>query len=327
MEMLDDLTATIGRESGDRTPIRKKLERTRVARFLKRNGYRYYHLGAWFEPTRTNVLADENLLYGQDTEFTSVLHKSSALPAIENAIAAEVVEEPFRVKARNQTLFQFRQLERLASVPGRKFVLAHFLIPHPPYVLAADGRRILEPEARTRPEAELYREQLGFVGSRVKDLVTVLLAGPDESDPIIVIMGDEGPFLCRNTDCVENPPLPETLGIRFGLLMAAYLPGLPDGVFPPNHTSVNTFRTIFSEYFGADLPRLPDRSYNHPDNHHLYDYRDVTDILPLPGGTPVSSPVPGASPPAAPSPSSVAPSPSSVAPSPSSAPAPSPSSR
>jgi hypothetical protein len=241
-------------------------------------------MGAWFEPTRSNPLADEVLTYGEDTEFTSVLHKASVLPTIESAISTDVKEEPFRVKARNQTLFEFRQLERLASVPGRKFVFAHLLIPHPPYVLAADGRRILEKEARTRPEAELYREQLGFVSANVKELVNTLLAGPDKTDPIVVIMGDEGPFLCRNTDCVEKPAKPETLGIRLGLLMAAYLPGLPEGVFPPDHTAVNTFRTIFSEYFGADLPRLPDRSFNHPDNQHLYDYQDVTDILPLPGG-------------------------------------------
>jgi len=39
---------------------------------------------------------------------------------------------------------------------------------------------------------------------------------------------------------------------------------------------------IFSEYFGADLPRLPDRSFNHLDSDHVYDFRDVTDMLPLP---------------------------------------------
>jgi hypothetical protein len=41
---------------------------------------------------------------------------------------------------------------------------------------------------------------------------------------------------------------------------------------------------LFREYFGADLPDLPNRSYDWPDNDHLYDFRDVTDELPLPGG-------------------------------------------
>ena len=43
---------------------------------------------------------------------------------------------------------------------------------------------------------------------------------------------------------------------------------------------------LFSEYFGADFSRLPDRSFDWPDNDRLYDFRDVTDELPLPGSSP-----------------------------------------
>jgi hypothetical protein len=42
---------------------------------------------------------------------------------------------------------------------------------------------------------------------------------------------------------------------------------------------VNTFRLVFRDYFGADLPPLPDRSFTWPDNQHLYDFKDVTDEL------------------------------------------------
>jgi hypothetical protein len=282
MSMHDDLTRSIGPVSDDRTPARDKLRRTEVAKFLRANGYRYYHLGAWYEPTRTNELADENLTWGEDTEFSSVLRDVSMGPSIESLVTEEVPEDEFRVGARQMALYQFRQVQRLATVPGRKFVFAHILLPHPPYVFAADGREIRDPEARERPEGDLYRDQLRFTNARIREIVDALLAGPPESDPIIVIMGDEGPFLCRNVDCVDGSP--ETLGIRLGVLTALYLPGLPDGIMPPNHSSVNTFRVIFSEYFGADLPRLPDRAFNHPDNDHLYDFQDVTDILPLPGG-------------------------------------------
>jgi len=89
-------------------------------------------------------------------------------------------------------------------------------------------------------------------------------------------------------------------------LGAYYLPDQPAGFFPDDHTHVNTFRGILSAYFGADLPALPDRSYDWPDNDHIYDFIDVTDRLPLPGGAngpdgvdlppmegPGSSPVPG----------------------------------
>jgi hypothetical protein len=41
---------------------------------------------------------------------------------------------------------------------------------------------------------------------------------------------------------------------------------------------------LLREYFGADLPDLPNHSWTWPDNDHTYDFRDVTDVLPLPGG-------------------------------------------
>ena len=137
-------------------------------------------------------------------------------------------------------------------MPGRKFVFAHILLPHPPYVFDANGNMVVKATAEVQPEAELYADQLAFANSQVKQTVDALLAGPPESDPIIIIMGDEGPFLCRNVDCVD--PSVRRLGIRFGVLAAYYLPDQPAGFFPPDHTHVNTFRMLFDAYFGTDLP-------------------------------------------------------------------------
>jgi hypothetical protein len=45
-------------------------------------------------------------------------------------------------------------------------------------------------------------------------------------------------------------------------------------------TPVNTFRLIFNEYFGADLPMLEDHSYAIIDgSKHIYDFFEVTDIV------------------------------------------------
>jgi hypothetical protein len=57
-----------------------------------------------------------------------------------------------------------------------------------------------------------------------------------------------------------------------------YLPGA-DVDMPDTFTSVNTFRLVFRTYFGADLPALPDRSFTWPDDEHVYDFRDVTDLI------------------------------------------------
>jgi hypothetical protein len=72
-------------------------------------------------------------------------------------------------------------------------------------------------------------------------------------------------------------------GIRFGVLRAYYLPGL-DYTVPADDSGVNIFRMILREYFGLDLPDLPNRSFAWPDRKRdYYTIRDVTDVLPLPG--------------------------------------------
>jgi hypothetical protein len=68
------------------------------------------------------------------------------------------------------------------------------------------------------------------------------------------------------------------VAIRFGILNAMYLPGAVEPL-PSTFTAVNTFRTVFREYFGANLENLPDHSYTWPDNDHIFDFIDVTAML------------------------------------------------
>jgi hypothetical protein len=279
MDLLDDLTTTVGRESADRTPARARLLDHEVGRFMKANGYRYNHISAWYEPTFENPIADEIMRYGKTTEFESVLHAATILPRIQDLIGQAPVDDEFRDRHRNEALFAFRALERVAGDPALTFTFAHILLPHPPYGFGEDGRVVLKAEEESRPEGELYAQQLGFTNDKIRETVEALLAGPDETDPIVVITGDEGPFLCFNVDCIDGSP--ETYGIRFGALRAYHLPGL-DYTVPSDDTGVNIFRMILREYFGVDMPDLPNRSYDYPDNQHTYDFFDVTDQLPLP---------------------------------------------
>jgi hypothetical protein len=282
LDTLDDLTETVGRVSDDRTPARAKLGDHEAGRFLRANGYRYVHLGGWYGPTSTNPIADEVRVWGSTTEFEQVLRDASILPALERLSGAGEDDE-FRNRHRQESLFTFRQLARLADEPGRKFVFAHILLPHPPYGFDAAGGIVLkatEKEAvAAGREGDLFAEQLAYTNARMLETVEALLDRPPDEQPIIVITGDEGPFICGDIDCVDRTP--ETYGIRFGTLRAYFLPGL-DYQVPPDDTGVNVFRMLFREYFGADLPDLPNRSYDWPDNDHLYDFRDITAELPLP---------------------------------------------
>jgi hypothetical protein len=276
MQYLDNLTEEIGRVSDDRTPAHEMIRDHEVGRFLKSQGYRYYQIGSWFGPTRSIAIADENLAYGDASEFETVLNDMTILPAIDRVRGVVSPEESFRDRHREGSLFGFRQLRRVATAPGPKFVFAHLLLPHDPYVFRADGSPLSEAEAKAGREPVLYADHLAYTNAQIKDIVGSLLRGPEESRPIVIIEGDEGPLMCQSVDCVRNTP--EYLKIRLGNLVAMYLPGV-DVDLSDTFTSVNTFRVVLREYFGADLELLPDRSFTWPDNDHIYDFRDVTDLI------------------------------------------------
>src|SRR4051794_7129275 len=276
MAYLDDLTRDIGPVSRDRTPAQAKIQQNEVGQFLKAQGYRYYQIGSWFQPTRSVAMADENLSYGVASEFETVLDDLTIMPAIDRVRGVVSPEPTDRDRHREGTLFGLRQLRRVSTAPGPKFVFAHILLPHDPYVFKADGSLLSEAEAKATPEQKLYRDHLAFANAQIKDIVGYLLAGPEETRPIVIMEGDEGPLMCQSVDCVKNTP--EYLRIRLGNLVAMYLPGVAVQL-PETFSSVNTFRTVFREYFRADLPPLPVRSVTWPDNDHLYDFEDVTDEI------------------------------------------------
>ncbi len=280
MQYLDNLTRDVGRVSGDRTPAQAMIGNNAVGTYLKALGYTYYQLGSWFAPTHSVPIADENLDLGVTSEFESVLNDTTIVPAIQRELGVVTPEMTFRDRHRQGTLFELRQLRRLSTAPGPKFVFAHILLPHDPYVFRADGSPLPEAEAKTTDERDLYADHLAFANTQIKDIVGYLLAGPEASRPVVIIEGDEGPLMCQSVDCVQTTP--NYLRIRLGNLIALYLPGVRDRV-PDTFTSVNTFRFTFSEIFGADLPLLPNRSFTWPDNNHIYDFEDITDLISDPG--------------------------------------------
>jgi hypothetical protein len=276
MRYLDELTQTVGRTSDDRTPAQAWFKDHAVGEFLKAEGYRYYQLGSWFGPTRSIPLADETLVLGVTSEFETVLSDTTMVPAIDRVLGRTTPELSFFERHREGTLFELRQLKRVATAPGPKFVFAHILLPHDPYVFKADGTPLTEAEAKATDERTLYAAHLAFANAQIKGIVDDLLSGPEDARPIVIIEGDEGPLMCRSVDCVGTSA--NYLRIRLGNLVAMYLPGV-DVQLPDTFSSVNTFRTVFRAYFGADLPPLPDRSYTWPDNDHIYDFQDITDLV------------------------------------------------
>jgi hypothetical protein len=269
-------------------PINRRLQGSNaVERFLHERGYRYLHAGAVLVPTAGNTAADQVFRYGSRTEFGTVLAETTLLRALER-IAPRTAMTRTELIAR-QTTFQFELLPKLADAPGRNFVFAHLLVPHPPYVWNADGSRVTDEQKASRTAEEEYIEQLKFTNARLLALVDRLHAGPRETWPIIVISADEGPFPNRYAQNEKGyqwlEATPDELLRKFSVLSAMSVPGvdragLEGAGFSDDMTLVNLFRIVLNAAFDTDLPMLPARQWAFVDQTHLYDEVDITDRVP-----------------------------------------------
>lgn len=274
---LDGLAAQVGYESADWRPIYRLLDRHRVGTFLTARGYRYEHLGSWWEPTARSSLADVNHTYDPSSEFASVLARTTLLAATPLPAGGG-----FRELSRGTTLFQLDRLERLAARRDSQptFVLAHLTIPHEPYVFEPDGS---EPDPATvaaRSYEENYLAQLGYINRRLRDLVRRLLSGPADTAPVVVIQSDEGPHPARlradGDAFVWTEATQRELESKLRIFNAYYLPGVAPERIPPTITPVNTFRLIFDAYFDAGLGMLEDRTFVYHGQSRPYDFTEVT---------------------------------------------------
>jgi hypothetical protein len=293
MTHLDELTRLYGRQTGDYSPVFKMLKQHTVGKFLKAHGYRYIHLGSWWKPTQDEDDADVTYRYSNQTEFSGVLLDTTLWPRIAPKLG--IKGQSFRERVYGTALFQFQKLREIPSERGPKFVFAHILLPHPPYVFAADGRFLTETEVRTKSLNELFAGQLAFTNSQIKPLIERLLSGSEDRRPIIIVQADEGPKPLRD-DVDWRGRWVQQWQVRHGILNAYSFPGLSDTGLYPSITPVNSFRLLLDRYFGADLPLLPDRSYRWPGGH-IFAYRDISDLLkvPIPDGERAWTPLPRAS--------------------------------
>ena len=284
MEYLDaealQAEAASGKDSG---VIHRQLRGAlRVPTELKDLGYRHVHVANWWEPSATNATADVVRRYEAASEFSSAVVRMSVL----GAIGAGASLGPYdRAVLYQHTLYEFRVLEAGANDPGPQFVLAHFLVPHPPYVFNADGSFVENEPIATEDERAAYLRQMEYTNRRILELVDRLVDRPPGERPIILLQADEGPFPARY-DADEwrfdwRTATTDELEEKFEILSAYNLPGVdPEGAgLYADITPVNSFRVVFNAYFGAELPLLPDRVFAHVSQQEFYEFFEVTEEL------------------------------------------------
>lgn len=284
MEFLDAEQLESEQESGrDRDPIHRLLRgRLAVPAAFKELGYQYVHVANWWQPSATNVDADRVFRYSGQDEFSAVLAQTTLLRAFNEPEAAPTDPYDWQV-LHNHTRYALDRLDEIPDLPGPKFVFAHLLIPHDPYVFDVDGSFMDRSQVKAQGRDESYRRQLQYANTRMIELIDRILA--EDDDAVILLQADEGPFpeayaedewAFRWRDATDAE-----LEEKFGILFAMRVPGadVDAAGFHDEITPVNAWRVIFNARFGTDLEMLPDRVWAHVSLYNFFDFFEITDRL------------------------------------------------
>jgi len=271
--------------SDDKTIAYQLLKKTRAVQFLKSQGYKYYHLGTWWEPTRTNRLADENFLHESFAtplfeldEFSSKLIQTTLLDFFIKNFSSIKTESGGG--GPQIVLYQFDQLEKIPHMAGPKFVFAHVLLTHPPYFFNKEGKILPRSIVKKMKEKQLYLESLQFANKKILHLVDTLISD-SASPPVIILQADEGPYTRVVKSVEEWRKADRRLRYRTGILNAYYLPQRNQTILHKEISPVNTFRLIFNLYFGTSFEILEDEIFISVKNENLYEFRDITKSISL----------------------------------------------
>ena len=283
---LEELTGLVGSNTSSYNAVYRRLQSALVPRQFQALGYRYLHLGSWWNPTRFDEAANRNYNADGVNDFTSVLFTTSAMPLAVKALGLEEQPPSEHTKHIKHNAYAFDQLDRLRGEGGPKFVLAHMLVPHPPYVFDADGRPMTEEEVKGLDDKDAGRRQLAYTNSRIRQFIEGLLALPEDQQPIIIVQADEGPwsdaYFEDKVNYDWNTATPEDLETKFGIINAWYVPGGTESLgLRHDQTAINTFPTLFTNYFGLDgYEKLPDIVRTSSGWNRPYQLIDITDKLP-----------------------------------------------
>ena len=276
MDYLGALGDGFDKGSTDRSGLWPLLSHARVRIMLEEFGYKvvafetgYYWIqwedaDIYLAPLRVGSI-DQVFHWEGLNSFEVMLFRSSVARVLEDTeIARDLLERilpdlnyPGKV-ARDRTLYVLERLEfsRMNEIQGPKFIYAHIITPHSPYVFGPNG------EIAENEHEFTYTDQVIYINHRIEKLVEEIISN-SVIPPIIILQGDHG-----------LGGIPRE---RMAILNAYYLPNGGDQMLYPEISPVNTFRVIFDYYFNTELGMLEDKSY-FSTYEAPYNYEEVLNI-------------------------------------------------
>jgi hypothetical protein len=236
---------------------------------------------------------DQLQVKGAMNEFEGLLLYSSAFRALFDFDIANKTQVVSYIQNRLQKrwdiqkdmiLGTFDNLKRVPDIPGPKFVFAHIISPHPPFLFDQDGNDVEQPgtsftlsESEDVPNEryiEMYRDQLIFINKKLMETIDVILE--ESNRPVVIlIQSDHGHAI--NLDW-EDFNLSD-IEAQMSIINAYLVPNECKDMLYSSISPVNSFRMIFNCLYDGDYPFLIDRSYI--GYHNFTDLNDVINDLNL----------------------------------------------
>ena len=169
---LDGYIPRIG-EHDDLVPMFRAIDQNAAFDFFKRQGYPVIFAGGWANVTFDNSQADRKIRFRSMSEVARTILDQSV-----PGVLAKMLGLPFADGRTDQCLrvkYKFDTLRQIAGEPGRKYVFAHFLLPHPPYTIAASGTCQSIAGAQAIGRTRAYVGQIEFANGELLKLIDAIL--------------------------------------------------------------------------------------------------------------------------------------------------------
>ncbi len=283
-QYLNDLPVQLGVETNDRRPLRKLIHQNKLVKTLKGHGYETVAFSSGI--SYTELWEADSFLISTPAlnEWESFLLLQSPIPdAMRNIFSYSLYDAH-----KSRLLYVYENLPKVIIHSRPQFIFAHFVAPHPPFVLGhqdrawqqanpfsfRDGSEYrLHYKVNSHEYRQRYVEQLKSLNQYIQSALDAIVSEA-QRPTVIIVQSDHGP----GSDLDWGDPMNTSFRERMSILNAFYMPeGEHIGLYP-DISPVNTFRMILNHYFQEGLPLLQDESY-FSTMDKPYDFIRVTETI------------------------------------------------
>jgi hypothetical protein len=273
LDYIDKIVGEIEIESHNVVPITRHFRYSIVRQILETLDYEVIAFSTGYR--RTEIEDADIYLSPSSSSITTletmVLQTSGAVIVLDLGPSLGLrISFPGYQRHRDRILYTFDKLPELAKEKSEnpRFIFAHILAPHPPFVFNSDGSMVTQHThygledggyfpGTKEDYIEGYRNQLTYINSLLMSSIKEILEF-SESPPVILLQADHGP--ASRVDWWSSPD-EKVLMERMSILNAYYLQGIDETYLFDSISPVNSFRVVCNQYFGSEFPLLPDKSY------------------------------------------------------------------